>query len=370
MSDRLTIAASPLPPLAELASLWRTFDAQSDMSFFVAWPWIGVWLELLPPALAPQLLRLEQDGVCRGAAIAVRHDSRRHGFVAAHGLFLNATGDRDLDCLTIEHNGFAGCGIDRGEAWRALVEWFGASAISVDEFDLPGVTDIIALEPLGSVQHRHGYRVDLAQIRNGNGKIGAILSANARQQLNSAMRALAAEGPIALDSARGADEALAFFDDLKQFHIRSWTRRGRRHAFESPFFERFHRALIARGAEAGDVELLRLRAGGTAFGYLYNFRRNGHVYAYQSGFDDTNSRLRPGYVAHALAIERYGGTGATVYDFMAGSNRLKESFATERYDMYWYTLRRPLLRFRAEQVARAAKERLLSPLRARSGRPL
>jgi CelD/BcsL family acetyltransferase involved in cellulose biosynthesis len=368
MSDRLTVTASALPPLAELASLWRRLEEQRETSFFLAWPWIGTWLEMLPPALAPQLLRLERDGVCEGAAIATWSRSRRHGIIAARGLHLNATGDRDLDCLTIEHNGFVGYGTEQGGAWRALAEWFFSGGVDADELDLPGVTDDIALGRFSSDRLEHGFRVQLAQIRAGNGKVGSILSANARQQLNSATRALATNGPVILEAAATLDQALAFFDQLKRFHIQSWTRRGRRHAFASPFFERFHRALIACSVQSRDVELLRLSAGGTPFGYLYNFCWNGHVYAYQSGFDDSNNRLRPGYIAHALAIERHCAAGATVYDFMAGTNRLKQSFSTERYDMHWYTIRRPLLRFRAEQAARAAKSRFLSPLRARSGK--
>jgi CelD/BcsL family acetyltransferase involved in cellulose biosynthesis len=368
MSDRLTVTASALPPLAELASLWRRLEAQGETSFFVAWPWIGAWLEALPPALALRLLRLERDGICEGAAIATWSHSRRHGLITARGLHLNATGDRNLDCLTIEHNGFVGCRTGHDDVWRAVGEWFTSGGIDADELDLPGVTDDVALGRFGSDRLEHGFRVELAQVRAGNGKVGSILSANARQQLSSAMRALATNGPIVLEAAGTVDQALAFFDQLKQFHIQSWTRRGRRHAFASPFFERFHRVLIARGAESRDVELLRLSAGGTPFGYLYNLCWKGHVYAYQSGFDDSNNRLRPGYIAHALAIERHSAAGAADYDFMAGTNRLKQSFSTERYDMHWYTMRRPLLRFRAEQAARAAKSLFLDPLRARSGK--
>ena len=172
------------------------------------------------------------------------------------------------------------------------------------------------------------------------------------------MRVLASSGPLKLEAAKHVDEALAFFDGLKRLHVRSWTRRGQRHGFAYPFVERFHRSLIERCIPRGEVELLRLTAGSRELGYLYNFYRNGVVYAYQSGFDDEDRRLRPGYVAHALAIERSASLGALTYDFMAGSNRLKESFATDHYAMHWYTLQRPLLRFRGEQAVRAVKHRL------------
>jgi CelD/BcsL family acetyltransferase involved in cellulose biosynthesis len=256
-----------------------------------------------------------------------------------------------------------------------LIDWFAAGAADTDELHIPGVTVALAVgEPaefcLRSERPVHAYRVDLALLRRGDGGIGTILSANARQQLNRSIRALAAIGPLVLDAARDVDEAMTFFDELKRLHIASWTRRGRRHAFASPFFERFHRALVRLCLESGEVELLRLRAGGRALGYLYNLRRDGTVYAYQSGFDDEDRNLRPGYVAHALAIERCCATGDSVYDFMAGSNRLKESFATERYAMRWCTIQRPLLRFKAEHAARTARSLLLRSLRVGRRAPI
>jgi CelD/BcsL family acetyltransferase involved in cellulose biosynthesis len=372
MNDGLTVTLSAISSRADLALLWRGLDRRGGNSFFTAWPWIGTWLELLPPSIAPQVLRLERAGECQGSAIAVRRDARRHGVIAARGLHLNETGDPAFDCLTVEHNGFAGRDPGDAEAWRAVIAWFAAGGADADELSLPGIAAAIAIGEapscgLGSEREVDAFRVDLAALRQGDGKIGALLSANARQQLARATRALKAIGPLALDAATSVAEGLAFFDELKRLHIGSWSRRGRRHSFEHPFFERFHQALISTCITSGEVELLRLRAGARAFGYLYNLRRDGHVYAYQSGFDDEDRRLRPGYVAHALAIELHAATGASCYDFMAGSNRLKASFANERYSMRWYTIQRPLLRFKAERAARAVKSRLMRPRQPRPG---
>ena len=123
-------------------------------------------------------------------------------------------------------------------------------------------------------------------------------------------------------------------------------------------FERFHQSVIADGIGNASVELLRIRAGETVLGYLYNFRQGGRVYAYQSGFDDLDRR-RPGYVCHALAIRRAAMRGDLVYDFMAGSNRLKRTFASREYGMGWHVVQQRLTRFRAENAMRAAKQWVL-----------
>lgn len=98
--------------------------------------------------------------------------------------------------------------------------------------------------------------------------------------------------------------------------------------------------------------MLRISAGDRTIGYLYNFIRNGTVSSYQSGFDDSVRGERPGYVCHALAISHYAAAGVQHYDFLAEPNRLKQSFGSERYELYWASVRRPTLSFRAHEVAR------------------
>jgi CelD/BcsL family acetyltransferase involved in cellulose biosynthesis len=154
-------------------------------------------------------------------------------------------------------------------------------------------------------------------------------------------------------------EALAYFNELKKMHIVSWERRRRRHAFAAPHFERFHRALIEREFANGAIQLLRITAGDAAIGYLYNFRSNGIVYAYQSGFDDGHRGLSPGVVSHALALAHNAERGARLYDFLAGANRLKENFASNRYRLYWQVLRRPRLDRRLRAAARQIKRTLV-----------
>lgn len=347
-----------------LEQQWRLLDECKGGSFFTSWPWIRTWLSALPSYLTPKLLRIDCDGRCCGAAIALRREVRRFGFSKTRQLYLNETGDPQLDCLTIEHNGFAGQATDDMTAWQALLDWFGSGAAEADELSVSGVTGNFRSAHLGKSllpddREITAYRVDLSAVRAAGGSVGSILSANSRQQLNRSLRTLSTLGTVKFASAKTVEEALAFFERLKALHIQSWTRRGQPHGFVYPFVERFHRELIEYCLPHGSVELLRLSAGSRELGYLYNFCRNGTVYAYQSGFDDEDRHLRPGYVAHALAIERSAMSGAACYDFMAGTNRLKQSFATAHYAMRWYRVRRPLLRFRAEQVARAAKRRLL-----------
>jgi CelD/BcsL family acetyltransferase involved in cellulose biosynthesis len=113
------------------------------------------------------------------------------------------------------------------------------------------------------------------------------------------------------------------------------AQRGKAHSFTRAFFEPFHQLLIERNFAAGGIELLRASAGDLVLGYLYDFRLGDHIYAYQSGFAYDEGTARPGAGAHAMAIRGAYRSGAAVYDFMAGHNRLKESFSTRCEPMLW-----------------------------------
>lgn len=374
MLDRQSIVRAAVPDADALAAEWRGLDAAGG-SFFTAWPWIGTWLELLPDVSSFELLRLDEGGQCRGVAIGAHRQVRRHGFVRTRQLHINATGRPEYDSLTIEHNGLAGQAPQGLAAWSALVRWFRSEAHEFDELAVAGTTCRLSeFESKGSLLARErevdAYRVDLERVRALGGGVGAILSANSRQQMARSIRALSALGPLRLDVAETTEEALAFLDGLQRLHIQSWTRRGRVHGFAQPFVDIFHRRLIERLNPTGGVELLKLSAADRELGFLYNFRRDGIVYAYQSGFDDTDGRLRPGYVAHAMAIERAAMQGDRIYDFMAGPNRLKQSFATDRYPMYWYLLQKPRVRFRAERAMGEIKHAITKAVSRRAAIPL
>ena len=204
------------------------------------------------------------------------------------------------------------------------------------------------------------YSLDLGLLSSSGGEPYPVLSANARQQLRRALRHFESYGPLQLSAATTTAEALAFFTELKALHSASWERRGRRHAFSGEFFEPFHRLLIERNFAAGGTQLLRASAGGRAIGYLYNFRFRDRIYAYQSGFADADRRERPGIVTHALAIRHAFQSGARVYDFMAGRNRLKESFSTHCEPMLWQVVQQPRLAFRLEHLSRRFKHAVIA----------
>jgi CelD/BcsL family acetyltransferase involved in cellulose biosynthesis len=351
----------PLPPLAIIEHEWRELETVARPSFFTSWHWIGTLLAILPEASRPNLLRGSVQGetvalALLGAGVVRRH----HSLIRSRTLYLNETGDPSFG-LPIEHNGLLVASAHERSAVDSLVGWFAECGAEADELHISGSllhVSETAVEASGLRRHDVAvpcYCVELCRLSPSGGELFPVLSANARQQLRRAIRYFERSGPLQLKRAAKVTEAVEFFAALKELHSASWEQRGKAHSFTRAFFEPFHLLLIERCFAAGAIELLRASAGTRVIGYLYNFRLGNHVYAYQSGFAYDERAARPGAVAHAMAIREAYRSGAAVYDFMAGRNRLKESFATRCEPMLWQVIQQPRLAFRLEHLARSVK---------------
>jgi CelD/BcsL family acetyltransferase involved in cellulose biosynthesis len=368
MTHRVEFRREALPPLAALEREWRMLEAAGRPTFFNSWQWIGTLLGTLPPGSRPKLLRGCVGGETVALALLGANERRRHGLVRSRSLHLNETGDARFDSLTIEHNAILAVAGSEGIVWDELIAWFAGAGDEADELYIGGSRVRLPEEVVEGRGLRRNettvpsYSVDLRRLEESGGELYPVLSANARQQLRRALRHFEEFGPLHLHEAETESEALRFFASMKALHCASWERRGKAHSFTGAFFEPFHRRLIERGFAEGGIQVLRACAGDRIIGFLYNFRLGNRIYAYQSGFDDGDRRERPGIVTHALAVRHAFRTGAGVYDFMAGRNRLKESFATRCEPMLWQVVQQPRFVFRMEDLARRVK-RVLRPER-------
>jgi CelD/BcsL family acetyltransferase involved in cellulose biosynthesis len=126
---------------------------------------------------------------------------------------------------------------------------------------------------------------------------------------------------------------------LIDLHRARWIEEGQPGVFRSPFYLRFHDALMRRMLENGNLELLWLRAGEQPLAALYGLAWGGKMYAYQTGRrPDLPGHLRPGLVLMALAIRRAIEEGRREFDLLADDMFYKRQLARSV---------RPLVRIRA-----------------------
>ncbi len=355
----IEVMVQPLDPTDKhVEADWHRLENQAKASFFTSWDWVGTLFATLPVTCSLTLLRLSKDSETVGLAFLGRERALRHLLVWSERLHLNTPGES----LIIEDNLLLAQPQFEPACWDAILRWFAHEQNLADELVLQGLRRPLDLRE--TTRYRlwydnvalQSYHVDLSRLEE-TGRFADLLSKNARYQLRRSLRDYGGPGALQLMEAGTVEEALAWFDDMKKLHIDSWSRRGKTHAFSRPFFDAFHRNLIQRTFAVGRIQMLRVDAGGAPIGYLYNFRDGPRTYAYQSGFEDMDRRLRPGAVSHVLAIEHNFRLGVGIYDFLAGTNRLKSSFATGHRDMHWTTVQLPRMRFALENVARRTKQR-------------
>jgi CelD/BcsL family acetyltransferase involved in cellulose biosynthesis len=362
VAEEIQVSLGPLTDLAALERDWLGLQPRSNHSFFQSWTWIGCWLTMLPASIRLLVLRAIRGGRIVGLGVFVPHRTIRHGFVISRGLYLHETGRAEFDQLTIEHNGLL---VDR-EGANAILAKSVDTLIRLDQFDelhfsgVPSSYLDLRAETSSHLEVKKSlplHAVDLA--RAAEGGYERLLSKNTRQQIRRAMRLYEGGFPSAslcYSVARDEGQATAFLDDLQRLHQAYWTARGKPGAFANPFFTAFHRHLVREALPGKEVELARISSREGVLGYLYQFRKNGHVYSYQSGFHyEDDNRLKPGLVSHRLAIEHSLSAGDAVYDFLAGDDRYKRSLATHADRLFWLTLQKRRLSFSLERRLRAAK---------------
>lgn len=304
--------------------------------------------------------------VCLSQGVRSSPFSRRH-----RSLGFNESSSRELSEVTAEVNGLIGsppvpferCIPDILDQLDHIGDW--------DELRLPALsareTCVLrqAAAARGFITHTlkntDTYWIDLRQIAEQHG--GDYLSSrtsNTRRQLRRALRDLERTiGRFEIASALDVAQAHEWLDGLGALHIKRWSSRNIKSGFENPHFACFHRQLICKMLDAGNIEILRFSAGGHVIAYIYNFVRDGRVYFSMSGIDyDRFAAFKPGLLSHWKSIELYQSRGFHTYDFQAGTARYKQSLCTHVAPQTTIILRRPLLKFRLEAAGRWLKRKL------------
>jgi len=364
----ISVSLGELPPLTELQEIWCTLEVRAESSFFLSWIWIGAWLESLPSSIKLSLLQVERNGIPIGLGILSSRKIKRHGFLRSRALYLHDTGDPLLDEITVEHNGFLAERGSEGIVPQASIEFLLSKHHHWDEIFLDGLrqTGMPSVPKMVSARLRTLKRsachvVDLEGLRSAGGDYLSQLGKNSRYSIRRSMRSYEKHGVLQLVEAESAMQAHEFMNRLQYFHQRYWQQKGQQGSFANPFFNSFHHRLIDDGFKQGAIQMLKITAGDSEIGYLYNFAHRGRVYNYQSGFnyDQIGPHDRPGLVSHTKAVEHNMSKGFTIYDFMAGDSDYKKSLGTAVEQMTWEVIQKNQLKFRIEDALRTVKQRVL-----------
>lgn len=343
----------------EAQQTWTELENAAPRSFFLSWGWMENWLACLPPEHMPQLAVVREGDQPIAACFLKRRDVARLGVVGSRALYMNSTGVPRFDNIWIEYNGLAGSDVGIARLMEELPDdW--------DELFLPGLrpaafgglTESVIRGFVIRIERTvPSFMVDLARVRE-SGYL-PLLGSQTRAQLRRSGREA---GEVEVEVAVCEQQALSIYDELIELHQRAWQAKGQPGAFADPWFVHFHRRLITRRFAHGEIQLVRIRNASGTLGTLYNFVYGGQVLQYQGGFAEiANKHLRPGFLAHAAAIEHAASSGLAVYDFLAGDMRYKKNLSTDQSSMIWARVQRQRFRFmfedRVRELARTVRAR-------------
>jgi CelD/BcsL family acetyltransferase involved in cellulose biosynthesis len=384
-ASRISTVITSQFDMAELQAEWCELQARADHSFFLSWTWISTWLNSLPAADRPLLMRSRSGERTVGLALLGSRQVRRHGIISSNGLHLNSTGDEQLDDITIEYNSLLIDAQVHDTVQSAMLNHLIHEVPSWDECHLPGMTHVAAeltAAPGTRLRQRNSatFQVDLHRLGSesqatsdaledspskgaGNDIEGylELLGHKPRYQIRRSLRQYALLGPLKHEAAQTLAQAHAFMAELQTLHSAYWASKGHPGAFLNPYVVSFHQQLIDTAFARGEVQLLRLSAGDKVISCMYNFVYQGKIYHYQSGinyalFDGQDS---PGLVSHGMAVTFNAQAGHSVYDFMAGERQYKRSLCTETAELHWLVLQRDRLKFNIEDLLRRLKHRFI-----------
>ncbi len=114
-------------------------------------------------------------------------------------------------------------------------------------------------------------------------------------------------------------------DLLMQLNHQRWQEANR--SFHTPRFREFHRKLAPRFAQRGWLSLNLLEIDGNISAARYDFRYQGQLWGFQSGWTSQHADRSVGHLALAYTMQQAISQGVTEFDFQAGSAAYKEQWA-------------------------------------------
>jgi Acetyltransferase (GNAT) domain len=346
-----------------LKNTWATSGNQTE-DFFLSQVWIDYYFSKWPENDHYGLISHNNSAIAQLSAGTF--SSRLHFRYTSLGL--NVSSNVGLRNATLETNGAIGNDATTLlNTFPAILDLLLAKAdwdeLRVDALLEEEANEIIAVASAKGLSHyveseNKTYLVDLEKIRNEfAGNFLASRSSNTRAQLRKAQRKAEQElGKLKLSVAQSSLEATGWLKELSILHQVRWNQFGKFDGFANPTFSEFQHGLVQTCFDNSTLQMFRLDAGGTTLAYLYNFIYKGKVLFYMSGvnYKDTD-QYKPGLLAHWLAIEYNLAAGAKTYDFLAGTNRYKESLSTHSANRVCLRLRRPKFFFTIEHWLRQVK---------------
>jgi CelD/BcsL family acetyltransferase involved in cellulose biosynthesis len=362
-SGPLAQESTPLTSHATAPQWWQAlYEAAPDATVFVSPTWMQAWLQRYGKGFGGEWVRWHVNGKTVGGVLALWRTRWRKG-VPLRCIYLNTSEDVADRSPQTEFNQILhlpGYAQQVSAALASYLQQRRWDCVKLAGFEqTPMFADLLGqLRSAWAEQdNKPAPFIDLLALPAG--RFETTLMGRAGAQLRQSFKRYEEVfGPLTLEQAQDEATRQHYLDELARLHNALWRERGERGAFDCATFTTFHQTLVSQLGAHSRITLLRATAGTHVLGYLYAFNDHGCVYVYQSGFCyESDTKLRPGLVTHALAVTHCRDQGLREYNLMAGESQYKRALAKQRRDVSWVTLYRDTLASRLFIALRDAKRK-------------
>ncbi len=359
--DGYVINVSTVVSIEHLKQDWSRLEAQHRVPFFLSWHWISCWEKTYLPNITAVTASFKNQVVAIG--LFTQSINTRKIIIRSKQLRLHQVGDLLKDQIWMEYNDFI-CDPDhKDSAVNACLQTmlkpeFIWDEIVISMMPYSRAEAITSALPLAKIDFRIPvYAVNLSDIREKKVSYIATLKPNTRYQIRRSLRLYSSGyGELKLYKAADKTEALSLFREVGKYHLKRWPDSG----FKNPQFVQFHENIIRDSFDNGSIQLLRINAGEETIAIMYYHITGSQVFFYLHGLNyHSDTKLKPGLVAHVLATDYFLHQGMNTYDYMGGYSQYKMQLANQTEDLATVIIQRPRSQFRLESMARNLKRRIL-----------
>ncbi|HEX4945518.1 MAG TPA: GNAT family N-acetyltransferase [Blastocatellia bacterium] len=322
MSDLQVEFRKGTDTLDELRAEWQALHRVAQAAPFLAWEWMATWQQWLNPHGMPVLLCAREAGKLIGMLALNAEPTRVVGLPVQRLSLLGAGfGGADyLDVLALPGR--------EAEVTAAILSFL-TRHVSFDALELEGLDaqspslSWLANETKPRFQYRPNPQYVCPQIDLSAGWASVLRSSRRADNFKRRLRQLRGRDGFAFRVVTEPDEAVAAFDRFLQLHEARWAEAGGSEMTGHARLQNFQRALVLRWAEAGLLRFDELWVEGACRASIYGLEHSGCYYFYNSGYDQAWRNASVGLVALGLSIQAAIERGATVYDFLRGTESYK-----------------------------------------------
>jgi len=265
---------------AAAGRLWQELERPVRPPLAASWRWTETWLEHFGDLVPHRFAVAEVAGSAVAVVLVTRGVGQRRTGVPVRTLHLGTAGEPAGDSVFVERNGLLALPEHRAAVVDALLLALDAERgwheLVLDGFTQEEASSFLTARPFDA-RLEVSRTFDLRAADGTGGEVLPLLSAKTRAGFRRSLKRL---DVVAAEWAEGRDQARQFLDELIELHQRRWESRGERGVFASPRFTAFHRALVDRLVDAGEIGLFRIRDANFTLSCLYGFIEGDRLMTY------------------------------------------------------------------------------------------